>query len=67
MDVTPLETRLKRNVSTQTDVDQIIYKEALNIITNFDKIERYWNRIKRQNYLLLVSVLCAGLFIWKRG
>ena len=50
---------LVKEQSTQTEND-LLYKEALSIVTNFQTIERYWQKTERINQLLLITTLGLG-------
>jgi len=46
--------------ATQTEYD-LLYKEALSIVNNFETIERYWQRIETTNQLLRMTTLGLGI------
>ena len=49
--------------ATQTDYD-LLYKEALSIVNNFETIERYWQRTETINQLLKITTLGLGLSVF---
>ena len=71
MDISPDEVRLLKTSSTQTiDIDYELLSKARNIITNFEKIEKYWQtreeRVEKTakiaNYAIIITTL---YFSWK--
>ena len=71
MDISPDEVRLLKTSSTQTiDIDYELLSEARNIITNFEKIEKYWQtreeRVEKTAKIANYAIIIATLyFSWK--
>ena len=71
MDISPDEVRLLKTSSTQTiDIDYELLSEARNIITNFEKIEKYWQtreeRVEKTAKIANYAIIIATLyFLWK--
>ena len=71
MDISPDEVRLLKTSSTQTiDIDYELLSEARNIITNFEKIEKYWQtreeRVEKTAKIANNAIIIATLyFSWK--
>ena len=71
MDISPDEVRLLKTSSTQTiDIDYELLSKARNIITNFEKIEKYWQtreeRVEKTAKIANYAIIIATLyFLWK--
>ena len=71
MDISPDEVRLLKTSSTQTiDIDYELLSEARNIISNFEKIEKYWQtreeRVEKTAKIANYAIIIATLyFSWK--
>ena len=69
LDIGPDKKYLKKEVrdaETQTTTGACIYRRALDIVNNYEAINRRWNRVERENYAYIGFLLGLTFILWIR-
>ena len=72
MDITPEETRIRSDKSTQTNIDGTTIQLASQIVKDYESIDNSTKKLKKQNKNLwrlckCLSAITLVAIVWKYG